>query len=339
MPEKDEDGKIVTVEKRLEGPTSFITTTVMEKLEPQFEDRLFTVHPDESVQQTRDIIAMTARVKAGQIVDITPETKAVWQCFHSMLKPVDIVVPYAPKIATYITRDGSLPIPTRRAFHRVLAVVQTVTCAYQYRRKSDAHNRIIAEMGDYCLAYQIVQEAFRENLGQQSKGAKERISFIEEHMPVQYRTLVGEWGITRGAVSQWVTNKVKDGILTWCTEDDDEYSDEVTLKRDKRLGRARIKICAEYNSYNTIGLPTPYELTGDQRWDMGGEHYELYNLHLDVRGPQIASTKVISTTNSGPDQSDEGLEDDNENLPESYVTVDSFEGEDRKSDEFDVVSF
>jgi hypothetical protein len=26
------------------------------KLEAQFEDRLFTIHPDESVQQTKDII-------------------------------------------------------------------------------------------------------------------------------------------------------------------------------------------------------------------------------------------------------------------------------------------
>jgi hypothetical protein len=32
--------------KKVEGPTSFITTTVMESLEAQFEDRLFTIHPD-----------------------------------------------------------------------------------------------------------------------------------------------------------------------------------------------------------------------------------------------------------------------------------------------------
>ena len=40
------------------------TTTVMESLEAQFEDRLFTIHPYESVEQTKRIIMMIMAKKA-----------------------------------------------------------------------------------------------------------------------------------------------------------------------------------------------------------------------------------------------------------------------------------
>jgi hypothetical protein len=63
VPQKDENGNFTTVEKRLDGPTSFITTTIIDKLEAQLEDRLFTIHPDESMGQTRSIMNMTAKIK------------------------------------------------------------------------------------------------------------------------------------------------------------------------------------------------------------------------------------------------------------------------------------
>jgi len=40
--EKDDSGKLKTAEKTVSGPTSFLTTAVIEKLEPQLEDRMFT---------------------------------------------------------------------------------------------------------------------------------------------------------------------------------------------------------------------------------------------------------------------------------------------------------
>jgi hypothetical protein len=54
--EKDESGNLKTVIRVIEDPTSFISTTIMEKLEAQFADRLFTIHPDESIKRTKGII-------------------------------------------------------------------------------------------------------------------------------------------------------------------------------------------------------------------------------------------------------------------------------------------
>lgn len=86
--EKDKEGKLATVEKTLEGPTSFITTTVMERLEDQLEDRLFTIHPDETMGQTRDILAVTAQRAAGLMPGLDDKTVNTWKAFHESLKPV-----------------------------------------------------------------------------------------------------------------------------------------------------------------------------------------------------------------------------------------------------------
>ena len=183
VPQKDDDGKFVTIEKRLDGPTSFITTTVIDKLEPQLDDRLFTIHPDESMEQTRAIMSMTAQIKDGSFESVDAKTIEAWKLFHSLLKPIGVVIPYAGQISEYIQRGPRLPIATRRAFNRVITIIQTVACAYQYQRSRDSKGRLIAEVYDYWMALQIVREAFRENLGQQGKGSEQRIDFIREKGP------------------------------------------------------------------------------------------------------------------------------------------------------------
>ena len=136
--QKDEDGKFITVEKRLDGPTSFITTTIIDKLEPQLEDRLFTIHPDESKEQTGSIMSITAKIKEGRFEGVDKAAQEAWKHFHSMLKPTDVVIPFAGQISDYLQRGERLPIAARRAFNRVMAIIQTVVCAYQFQRSRDA---------------------------------------------------------------------------------------------------------------------------------------------------------------------------------------------------------
>ncbi len=283
VPQKDEDGKFITVEKRLDGPTSFITTTIIDKLEPQLDDRLFTIHPDESMEQTRAIMSMTARIKDGSFEGVDPKTVEAWKLFHSMLKPVGVVIPFAGQISSYIQRGSKLPIATRRAFNRVMAIIQTVTCAYQYQRSRDSKGRLISEVCDYWMALQIVRESFRENLGQQSKEAEHRIEFIREKGPVQYNALRTEWGVSKSALTSWVRSKVYDNLLVWCDEGGDEFKDDAALKKAKHSGTAYLKVNDEYVVDDVTGLPTPYELTGDPRWSEGGELLRLYDLALDRR--------------------------------------------------------
>ena len=306
VPQKDADGKFVTVEIRLDGPTSFITTTIIDKLEPQLEDRLFTIHPDESMEQTRSIMTMTAKIKEGGFEGVDKATRDAWKLYHSLLKPTDVVIPFAGQISKYLQRGERLPIAARRAFNRSMAIIQTVVCAYQFQRTRDDKGRLQAEMSDYWMALQIVREAFRETLGHQSKEAALRIEFIRENGPVQYGTLTSEWGISKSALTSWVRGKLIDGILAWCDDDGKEFPDEAALKKAKHSGRAYLKINDAFNADDVTGLPTPFELTGDPRWNESGDLYRLYDLRLDQR-QMIENTgsdevSAYELTDDGPDE-------------------------------------
>jgi len=298
--QKDEEGHYVTVERRVEGPTPFITTTIMENLEPQLEDRLFTIHPDESVDQTKDIIKITAQQKAGNLKQLDEKQVKTWQQFHALLKPVKVIIPFAPLIADYITQSGVVPIPTRRAFKRVLILVQAIASVYQYQRKRTPDGSVIAEIADYDMALQVVNEAFRESLGQQDQKTEDRLSFIQEKGIVTHRELTKHFGVAPSTVTAWISKRIREGSITWCDAKGDLFEREEDLKKAKHAGTAYIRISDSYDLTDVTGLPSSFDLTKDPAWDEGGEYYRLYDLHLNESGPSTVfhGVRPIQNTQS-----------------------------------------
>ncbi len=279
--EKKEDGTLETAERKLEGPTSFLTTTIKEKLEDQLEDRLFTIHPDESMEQSMNIIRASANRKAGLIYEIDIKTINAWKTFHENLNPIQIVIPYAPAIADYINKNGKPPISIRRAYNRVLSVIQAITCAYQHQRKTDTNNRKVAEIADYWMALQIVKEAFKENLGQQNIKNNKRIEHIRDNEPVNYNELKAVWGISKPAVSQWVSARIKEGVLVRCDDCGNELDGSSESRSLIKSGKSYVKVSDEYADDEAIGLPSPYELSGDDEWSASGKQLHKYDLKID----------------------------------------------------------
>jgi hypothetical protein len=227
-----------------------------------------------------DIIAMTARLKDGSFNDVDINFKQAWQLFHESLEPVEVVIPFASKIADHIRRGPHPQISMRRAFKRVLMIIQTVACAYQHQRQRDNEDRVIANISDYWMALQIVREAFRENLTNQSDETERRLDFIVKQGLVQFKSLAAEWNLSKGAVSGLVKSLVEKGILIWCDREGKEFDNNAELNKAKRSGSAYIKANEHYDFF---GLPTPFEVTGDSRWGKGGEMLELYDLKLNAR--------------------------------------------------------
>jgi biotin operon repressor len=159
-------------------------------------------------------------------------------------------------------------------------IIQTVACAHQHQRERDDEDRVVAKIRDYWMALQIVKEAFRENLTNQSDETEKRLDFIVKQSLVQFKSLAAEWNISKGAVSGWVKSLVEKGILIWCDKDGREYDNNADLNRAKRSGTAYIKVNEHYDFF---GLPTPFELTGDSKWGEGGDLLELYDLKLNAR--------------------------------------------------------
>ncbi len=55
------------------------------------------------------------------------------------------------------------------------------------------------------------------------------------------------------------------------------------MRKSQRSGKGYVKISDCYNAADIIGLPTPYDLTGDPDWDEGGKLLKKYDLKLDSR--------------------------------------------------------
>ena len=53
------------------------------------------------------------------------------------------------------------------------------------------------------------------------------------------------------------------------------FGDEKALEKAKRSGKAFLCVAGGKS------LPSPFHLTGDSRWDTGGDLYEAYDLQLD----------------------------------------------------------
>ena len=242
---------------------------------------MITIHPNTTAEQTRDIISRTAEMASGNGDGVDQKTLDAWKLFYESLESVPVVIPYAMDIAEFITRRGSLPISTRRAFKRVLATIKTIALIHQRQRRRDDMGNVIADYSDYALAYQLIGDSFRESLGEGQRYTDDRMRIIDNEGQITPRALSEKDGVSTAAISQWLKPLIEKGVLSWCDEKGDGFRDVADLEKAKRSGMAYLTVSGGKR------LPTVFELTGDARWDKEGELYSAYDLHLDgVEGDQ-----------------------------------------------------
>ena len=229
------DKKKVTIVQELKGPTSLLTTTIHGKLEEQLEDRMITIHPNTTAEQTRDIISRTTEMASGNGDPVDKKTLDAWKLFYESLETVVVVIPYAKNIAEFINRKGSLPISSRRAFKRVLATIKTIALIHQNQRLRDDMGNVIAEYSDYALAYQLVGDAFRESLGEGQRYTDDRIRLIESEGQITPRALYEKRSVTTASISQWLKPLIEKGVLSWCDEKGNGLWMLLILKKRKGL--------------------------------------------------------------------------------------------------------
>ena len=189
-------------------------------------------------------------------------------------------------------------------------MIKTLSLLYQKQRQKDDQGCLIAEIQDYALAYQLIDGSFRESLGG-GKYTDRRIQVVDRLGPIAPKDLAKVEEVSGAAITGWTKNWLEKGVLIWC--DDQGVDIKVKdLKKMKHSGKAYLK---------TVGinkLPTPFELTGDDRWDVGGQLYEMYDLELDS-GDDLLSAE------SGEDD-DLNTYDDSEKLDDSEYEDDIDDG-------------
>ena len=285
----NEDGEKVTIIKKMDGPTSLLTTTVQGRLEAQLEDRLITVHPNVSSKQTQNILTKTADIASGNVDIVDYKTINAWKLYHSSLEPLEVIIPFAKDIADHVNNGGELPISARRAFKRVLSTIKTITTVHQKQRGTDDMGRVIAEIQDYWMAFQLIEDSFGKSV--EDSYEDKRIRLIEKYGPITPRKLAKQEGVSGSAISQWCEKWLDQDVLCW-SDKDGQPIDGDKLNRFKRTGKAHLKI------FKINRLPTPFELTGDPRWSEDGDLYKFYDLELEPSDPKehLLSDNTEATT-------------------------------------------
>jgi len=311
-----EDKEKVTITQKLEGPTSLLTTTIRGKLEEQLEDRLVQIHPNSSDKQTQAIISQTAEIASGMLQPVDEKVINAWKHFYRSLDSVDVVIPFAPDISNYVAQSGALPLSARRAFKRVISGIKTIALLHQFQREKDEYGRIVAEMSDYAIAYQLMKDAFLEGLGREKRYTDRRLELIYKEGIITAKRISEMTGVTGAAISQWLKSLINKGILAWCDEEGEEFPDVKLLEKAKRSGKAFIKV-ANFNR-----LPTPFELTGNPDWDIDGELYRQYDLGfestdtdvLDLDECEQSSFSLNTSADSNDVENKEETEDSTEGV-------------------------
>ena len=293
----DSEGNKITVSKRIPGPTSLITTSIHGTLEQQLDDRMLNIHPDTSSQQTCNVLSIEAKQASGVIKTVDKNRVKAWRYFLGSLEPLEVIIPYASGIYEFLIKNGDLPITARRSFKRVLISIQSVAIMYQNQRDRDGLGRVIAKIRDYWMAFQLIDEYFRESLGL-GKYTDNRIGLIEKCGPITPRDLAKLEGVSGSAISQWCEKWLDQDVLCW-SDKNGQHIEGDKLNRFKRTGKAHLKI------FKINRLPTPFELTGDIRWAEDGDLYKFYDLELEPSDPKehllSDNTEASTTLNTSKD--------------------------------------
>jgi hypothetical protein len=149
---KDEQGNIRGIVKTVRGPIASMSATTKGSIYEDNMSRCFVVAVDESLEQTKRIIAYQNQKSAG-LVDRKKEhtTQYLLQNCIRMLQPMEVVNPFAPYIvlpekAHKIRRLNDL-------YHNF---IHQLTLLHQFQRPKDKQGRLITSIADLRAAAKIL---------------------------------------------------------------------------------------------------------------------------------------------------------------------------------------
>jgi hypothetical protein len=136
VPEKGEDGRIVTRKHEVPGPACFITTTTRAQVHDENETRVLEVNLDESPEQTQRIIHAQAlaatRPRTDQDKALAEQRRSVWRAVLTLVEPLEVVVPQAMIVAQ---RFPIARVRNRRDFPKVLSLAAAHALLHQHQRQ------------------------------------------------------------------------------------------------------------------------------------------------------------------------------------------------------------
>jgi hypothetical protein len=178
-------GKIESFEAR--GPIALASGSTRSDLNPENLSRCLELVLDDSPEQTARIQAAQRQAWAGK----KPKKidTQVWKDAQRILEPLEVVVPYAEKLAfpSRTTKD-------RRDNMKLLTLIASHALLYQSQRERDDQGRVIATVADYAVIYDLLKPVVESELD----GLSPKAATLYRKLTVEKT----EKGITRREVAK-----------------------------------------------------------------------------------------------------------------------------------------
>lgn len=158
-----------------DGPTGLIITTTKMRLHPENETRLFSLHVEDTNEQTRSILAALAEER-----DAEPDF-TIWHALQDWLTAGTnkVTIPYAKALANEVP---PVAVRLRRDFSAILRLIKAHALLHQAQRQKTADGSVIATFTDYAVIRNLVHDYVAQGLELGVKETtKEIVEAVAEH--------------------------------------------------------------------------------------------------------------------------------------------------------------
>lgn len=183
IPIKDAKGNMKTITLQVEGPICLAGTTTREKLYEDNANRSLLVYLDNSKQHKESIMDYQRGLSAGTINrSQEEEIKEFFKDVQSVLKPVQVRNPYAPKLI--IPETVFKPLRTNAHY---LNFIEVITFYKQYQRsvstdKQTGEEFIETTLEDIEEANQLLKDVLLVKSDELTKGCRDFFERLKHHL-------------------------------------------------------------------------------------------------------------------------------------------------------------
>ncbi len=183
-------GRMETQEYHVEGPVAIILTTTSIDIDEELMNRCLVLTVDESREQTARIHTLQRQARTLEGLRLKKRREKILTLLQNtqrLLKPVEIVNPYADKLTFTATRTR-----TRRDHEKYLTLIESVTLLHQHQRPlendPDAGPHIKTTIADIQAANQIAPEVLGRSLDELPPQTRRLLDELKDMVTEQLKT-------------------------------------------------------------------------------------------------------------------------------------------------------
>jgi hypothetical protein len=159
----------------------------------------------EDADRIRQVLATQAELELAGAAEPDGALVAV-QTYLQRQAPIDVVVPFAPRLAEAIGRSANATRITRD-FQRLLALVKAVTILRLRHRGRNADGRLVAAIEDYATVFDLVGHMYEASLTGATEEVRKVVAAVQALRAegverVTYNAVAGHVGLYRQQVKR-----------------------------------------------------------------------------------------------------------------------------------------